>query len=686
MQPGKSATTTLNKIESQNGGVLKQLIAEADKLYQMGLVQQAADILQQTIEQFPDDNRAQHVFVKMLIDGNRFEDGLDLLQEIPDAEHSLRTLELVGYCQMGLGRLDEAGDTAGRILAVRSDSAPGLNLLGRLYRQQNNMAGAENLYGQAIESEPDYGPALVNLGIVQWDRGQHQAALESIEKGFMSDPTDMTAVTTYHAAVTALGAFDRAAPAFRTAVNQNPYNERLQYLMIDILIQQQKYPAALSEIQRALAVFGLNDGVIDAAKKVKSLSGQGMDKNVDKEECRLSVCMIVKNEAAHLSKCLQSVRPIADEIIVADTDSSDRSKDIAAIFGANVFDFQWEDDFAKARNFALSKASGDWILCLDADEVISPLDYGALRNLVRTSNPRTTAYSIVTRNYINRFNALGWSPNDGQYLDEQAGCGWFPSDKVRLFPNHARIRFEYPVHEIVEPSLNRLGIDIQPCRIPVHHYGKLDARNSAAKGRRYYQIGTKKLAEVEHSAAAIRELAIQAGNLEKYEEAVSLWQRVIGLQPETADAYVNMGTAYWNLGRYNKAVDSARKAINLAPNMKEAHFNYSLGLLHLGKAGAAIPVLESLLAKYPEYFSARFLLAAAQCCAGQTLKGAQGLKRLKQSKLGPGLNISCQTLAEGFRSAGQIDYAQAILDTAAKTAIDSGDVPVLSEGCSVTSN
>ena len=84
--------------------------------------------------------------------------------------------------------------------------------------------------------------------------------------------------------------------------------------------------------------------------------------------------MIVKNEEKHLVKCLKSVRDIVDEMIVVDTGSTDKTKDIAQVFGAKVFDFPWTGDFSAARNHSLEQATGDWILILDADEVISARD------------------------------------------------------------------------------------------------------------------------------------------------------------------------------------------------------------------------------------------------------------------------------------------------------------------------
>ena len=186
---------------------------------------------------------------------------------------------------------------------------------------------------------------------------------------------------------------------------------------------------------------------------------------------------------------------------------------------------------------------------------------------------------------------------------------------------------------------------------------------------------------MEHDVGAIRELAVQATNLEKFEEAVDLWLRVIRLQPEMADAFVNLGTAYWNTGRYHLAADSARKAIKLAPDMKEARFNYCLSLLHLGQAGEASPVLNGLADEYPEYLSARFLQAAVQCCIGQPQEGMQMLFNLRQSKLGPGLPVSCHTLARGLWSAGQLEYARAILNATCKTGNANEDVLSLLKMC-----
>ena len=83
-----------------------------------------------------------------------------------------------------------------------------------------------------------------------------------------------------------------------------------------------------------------------------------------------SLCMIVKNEEAVLERCLKSLCDIMDEIIIVDTGSSDKTKEIAGKYTDKIFDYKWCNDFADARNFAASKASGDYIYTADADEYL----------------------------------------------------------------------------------------------------------------------------------------------------------------------------------------------------------------------------------------------------------------------------------------------------------------------------
>lgn len=95
----------------------------------------------------------------------------------------------------------------------------------------------------------------------------------------------------------------------------------------------------------------------------------------------ISVCMIVKNEEDVLERCLNCIADIADEIVIVDTGSIDKTKEIAKKFTDNIYDFKWINDFSKARNFSFSKASKDYVMWLDADDVIYEEDREKLKSL-----------------------------------------------------------------------------------------------------------------------------------------------------------------------------------------------------------------------------------------------------------------------------------------------------------------
>ncbi len=98
----------------------------------------------------------------------------------------------------------------------------------------------------------------------------------------------------------------------------------------------------------------------------------------------LSLCMIVKNEEEVLSRCLDSIKEIVDEIIIVDTGSIDKTKEIAKLYTSTIYDFVWIDDFSAARNFAFSKATCDYIMWLDADDVIEKEELEKLKILKQT--------------------------------------------------------------------------------------------------------------------------------------------------------------------------------------------------------------------------------------------------------------------------------------------------------------
>lgn len=118
----------------------------------------------------------------------------------------------------------------------------------------------------------------------------------------------------------------------------------------------------------------------------------------------ISACMIVKNEENVLDRALQSIKDVVDEIIIVDTGSRDRTKEIASQYTNNIYDFIWCDDFAKARNYSFSKATKDYCMWLDADDVLTKENKEALLQLKETLTPDV---SVVMMKYDTDFDKFG---------------------------------------------------------------------------------------------------------------------------------------------------------------------------------------------------------------------------------------------------------------------------------------
>ena len=105
----------------------------------------------------------------------------------------------------------------------------------------------------------------------------------------------------------------------------------------------------------------------------------------------ISVCIIGKNEEKYLDDCLSHLSIYDWEIVFVDTGSTDKTREIALKYTNNVYDFEWIKDFSAARNFAASKATGDWILAVDCDEYLEPFDINALLKMMK-EYPESSAF------------------------------------------------------------------------------------------------------------------------------------------------------------------------------------------------------------------------------------------------------------------------------------------------------
>lgn len=192
----------------------------------------------------------------------------------------------------------------------------------------------------------------------------------------------------------------------------------------------------------------------------------------------LSVCMIVKNEEKVLKRCLESIKDGVDEIIIVDTGSVDNTKKIASEYTNKVFDYQWSNSFSEARNFAQSKAVGQWILVMDADEFV---DFG---NLIEMKEELTQNLDNLDAFDVKIFNFTG---QNGEMVVENYHS--------RIYKNDSTIKYYRTIHEQLRKGDGELRHGIS--KLVLYHSGYLSSvLNEKQKSKRNKSLIES---EVKHS-------------------------------------------------------------------------------------------------------------------------------------------------------------------------------------------
>jgi O-antigen biosynthesis protein len=577
-------------------------IEKSELLNQRGYSDEAVKLLlEEGIKQMPEEPAFYHSLARIFLEAGMPSEALSVLNECPDRSLA-RTLLLQGQAFLAGGQTDEAMRCAQELSGRMVDNADAMILRGSALLAAGNLQSAARMFEQVCAQDPGSARVYAGLADVARSAGDEQLAETLLERSFHLDPSDSAIARNYHNSIVTQDQLVRAERALAKGRHFYPECDTLAYLHIDILLRLERFIDAMAAIEHALVTFKLDPGFLDAAQSVRDKLGPlRIDPELNRRGISVSLCMIVKDEEKNLPRCLKSLLPVVDEIIIADTGSTDHTREIASIFGARVISIPWDGNYSVARNVSLKEASGNWILVMDADEVISAQDYEVIRTLVNSSAGQNIAYTITSRNYTNRVDLEKWRANQGEYPQEEMGRGWMPSDKTRLFPNRTDIRFENPIHEMVEPALARLGVLSVPAPIVVHHYGYLDDDRQQRKLNQYYELGKRKMAETGESPTAVVELAIQAAAIKKYDEAMALWQRALVIDPNSSLAYFNLGHVYLQKGMFHEGSDAAKRAMELKENYREALINYLICQLCLGYIDTSIETAEQYLAMNHDY-------------------------------------------------------------------------------------
>lgn len=659
-EPGRLEESVLRRWLALNA------IEEGERLVRQGEVDAAVDaLLNGAIKADPSSPTPYLELAEILMSSGRYEEALQVLPEMPPATDRELMFEIGAVCHAALG-----DDVAARQAASLAGDRPrALVALGTLAARSGDPAQAEALFRRAADRDPSCGSAWLSLGMLLWGGGDQEGAYQALHRAVVVTPLNVEAVKILR---------DMAARSFRQedalqvisdAANQYPDSRNLARQHAELLARCGRMAEALAGCEAFLVRFGMDEDLLGLALQLRQQAG-AYDRLAGAGNNSITLCMIVKNEGSNLPACLASLKPVAHEMVVVDTGSSDRTADIATVFGARVSSFAWNGNFSDARNCAINEARGNWVLVMDADEVLAVQDYDAVRHAVCEAGGKKIAWSVLTRNYTTRVNAQGWIANDHVYRSEERADGWHPSWKVRLFRNQPDLRFTGEVHEMVENSLLKAGYTIDKALFVVHHYGGLaeSPEEAAEKGRRYFEIGMKKLEQNPHDAGALAELAVQAGEIGSYAEAVLLWDRLLARDPNNIEALFNKGYALIKLQKYQEALALSEKVLELAPDHKEAAFNYGTSSLYAGSPPKAVQKLEPILQQNPEYPPLLAVMTLLHLLSGQREKAA--LTYAKLMALNYAIADYARDRADVLLRLGKEDLARKLLVECAAIGMD----------------
>jgi glycosyltransferase involved in cell wall biosynthesis len=277
----------------------------------------------------------------------------------------------------------------------------------------------------------------------------------------------------------------------------------------------------------------------------------------------VGLSMIVKNGAETIRPCLESVRGVVQQIVIADTGCTDNTCDIAREFGASIISVPWENDFAKARNAALEPVKTDWVLVLDADE---ELDRDAKQNMPQLMQASEIGgYLTPIRNYVGMRFSRGWDrtavPNDGRHPRAKDAPAYFVHENCRFFRRNPKIYFTGRVHELVENQISGAGYKLAFANFCIHHFGQLfDEQIRDKKAGFYRDLLRLRVQEHPDDLLALVQLGLQEYEVFKNpEEALRCFARCLALDPRVAEAWLFTGMIYVDLGKCQEALTALER-------------------------------------------------------------------------------------------------------------------------------
>ena len=448
----------------------------------------------------------------------------------------------IGKCYIGLNNTNEAEKYFEKGININNKSINCFIGLANVEFKRNNFVKSEQYLKTALELDPQRGELRVFLK--QLKLAEEQFNKTKTTNVFIYDSNNLTGKLDY---------FEQTSPMnidSKTIQNEELIIKKLENIDPETVNQ--------------------NNNKLYTEDFTKS--------NLIKKESQsplISVSMIVKDEEKYLSGCLDSIKNIADEIIIVDTGSTDKTLDIAKEYNAKIFHFEWINDFAAARNEALKHCSSEWILYIDADERLTADSQNIIRNLVNCAPEKMGAYICTI---------------ESQHLQLDGNTELHRGGYPRLFRNYQYpyIYFRGRVHEQITPSIFAMGKTVDFSTIIITHLGYDQSREVMDKKvRRNYKMLIDHVKEEPLNAYAWYQLGQTLAQMKLVSEAESAIKFSVDLgslsKPVFASAAATLSQLTGIQKRYEDALFWSKKSLEFAPDQVYALYLKAYSLMYLNK-------------------------------------------------------------------------------------------------------
>jgi tetratricopeptide (TPR) repeat protein len=460
----------------------------------------------------------------------------------------------------------------------------------RLHTLLADLTGELSHYHEAAVARPDLATTRAALGCALGRLGRPAEAVPHLSFAVEEDPFDTPAARALSAALGEVGDVEgqKRLAHERRLLNRATGSESRSGDGVPVVVPALAGGDGPHRLKPALRPGGPRRRNGDEEEVRGQRDDRGPAAGLVPLSPKVSLCVIAKNEEANLPACLEWVAGLVDEVVVVDTGSTDRTREVAARLGAKVFDFPWIDSFAAARNESLRRATGRWAFWLDADDRLDPANRDQLRALFAGLPEGGAAYVMKCL----------CLPDPGVVSPTVV-------DHLRLFPNHPELRWSYRVHEQILPAVRRLRLEVLWSDVVIHHTG-------------YQESGLRR---------------------RKLERDLRLLGLEDGERPDDPFTLFNLGAVLQELGRGAEAVGYLRRSLERSqPGDSIVRKLYALlAQCHrrAGRPAEALAACREGRGHYPDDVELLFQEALARKDLGDPA-GAEGcLLRLLDSREGP---------------------------------------------------